>query len=200
MADIEKTDPSDHYHADFSHFTVGPVIVDSLKNSLINEGVEQLIEPRLMRLLILLARNQGTPVHRDDLLAEISDTAYPSDEALTQAISKLRRALGDQTKSPVFIKTVPKRGYMLIAPVQVLSTIQDQSSAAEQTPRQPEKADQPSTAPSSKQVLSLPLHIPTIWFVIAVLAVLITGYHFLTKDDVQFIEKGDIEFIEKKKE
>ncbi len=39
------------------------------------------------------------------------------DSSLTQAISTLRKALKDSTKSPGFIKTVPKRGYQMIANV-----------------------------------------------------------------------------------
>ena len=39
------------------------------------------------------------------------------DEALTQSIIKLRRALGDNPRSPTYIETISKRGYRLIAPV-----------------------------------------------------------------------------------
>jgi cholera toxin transcriptional activator len=44
------------------------------------------------------------------------------DSSLTQAISTLRKALKDSTKSPEFIKTVPKRGYQMIAPVEEYSS------------------------------------------------------------------------------
>ncbi|PSU83702.1 winged helix-turn-helix domain-containing protein [Photobacterium phosphoreum] len=40
------------------------------------------------------------------------------DSSLTQAISTLRKALKDSTKSPEFVKTVPKRGYQMIATVE----------------------------------------------------------------------------------
>ncbi|MGF1687650.1 transcriptional regulator [Photobacterium japonica] len=43
------------------------------------------------------------------------------DSSLTQAISTLRKALKDATKSPEFIKTVPKRGYQMIAPVEPIT-------------------------------------------------------------------------------
>lgn len=45
------------------------------------------------------------------------------DSSLTQAISTLRKALKDSTKSPEFIKTVPKRGYQMIAAVVELEDI-----------------------------------------------------------------------------
>ncbi len=39
------------------------------------------------------------------------------DEVLTQSVIKLRRALGDDPRSPSYIETIPKRGYRLIARV-----------------------------------------------------------------------------------
>ncbi len=39
------------------------------------------------------------------------------DEALTQSVIKLRRALGDDPRAPSYIETISKRGYRLIAPV-----------------------------------------------------------------------------------
>jgi hypothetical protein len=41
-----------------------------------------------------------------------------TDEALTQCIKELRRALGDDAASPRFIETVPKHGYRFVAPVE----------------------------------------------------------------------------------
>ena len=40
------------------------------------------------------------------------------DSSLTQSISTLRRALKDSTKSPMFVKTVPKRGYQVVCSVE----------------------------------------------------------------------------------
>ncbi|OLQ69347.1 transcriptional regulator [Photobacterium proteolyticum] len=52
------------------------------------------------------------------------------DSSLTQAISTLRKALKDSTKSPEFIKTVPKRGYQMIANVNEMTD----SPAVTETP------------------------------------------------------------------
>ncbi|MGR5061827.1 winged helix-turn-helix domain-containing protein [Photobacterium sp. DNB22_13_2] len=65
------------------------------------------------------------------------------DSSLTQAISTLRKALKDSTKSPEFIKTVPKRGYQMIATVESLSEIAS-SVSAEQADSLAEKLDEPS--------------------------------------------------------
>lgn len=52
------------------------------------------------------------------------------DSSLTQAISTLRKILKDSTKAPLFIKTVPKRGYQLIASVEVIGSEQSKDSSA----------------------------------------------------------------------
>ncbi|MDG2721417.1 transcriptional regulator ToxR, partial [Vibrio parahaemolyticus] len=51
--------------------------------------------------------------------------------SLTQAISTLRKMLKDSTKSPEFVKTVPKRGYQLICTVERLSPLSSDSSSIE---------------------------------------------------------------------
>ena len=46
-----------------------------------------------------------------------------TDEALTQCIKSLRRALGDDASRPRFIETVPKHGYRFIAPVEPVGAV-----------------------------------------------------------------------------
>lgn len=85
-------------------------------------GMIKKIEPRAAELLRTLAASPGAVLSREALL----DACWPhdggSDEALTQAIAQLRRALGDSATAPAFIQTVPKTGYRLIAPVNSRAT------------------------------------------------------------------------------
>ena len=67
------------------------------------------IEPRLMRLLCLLAENQGKPVSRQMIIKEIWNDYPGGDEGLNQAISVLRKLLDDDKKK--IIETLPKTGY-----------------------------------------------------------------------------------------
>ncbi|EAS43814.1 transcriptional regulator [Photobacterium profundum] len=65
------------------------------------------------------------------------------DSSLTQAISTLRKALKDSTKSPDFIKTVPKRGYQMIAPVEEYSSeASNTEHTVAETPDSPDSADE----------------------------------------------------------
>lgn len=75
------------------------------------------VQPRVMHLLFELMKADGGVVPRDALFAAVWADEVPNDEALTKAISKLRKALGDQAHAPRYIETIPKVGYRLIAPV-----------------------------------------------------------------------------------
>ncbi len=70
-----------------------------------------------MEVLMQLADHGGQVVSREELLDKVWPGVVVGDEALTQGVIKLRRALGDDPRSPSYIETIPKRGYRLIAPV-----------------------------------------------------------------------------------
>ncbi|MBD1575878.1 MULTISPECIES: winged helix-turn-helix domain-containing protein [Vibrio] len=75
------------------------------------------------RILLILIEQSTTVVSRDQLHEYVwRDQGFQVDDSsLTQAISTLRKMLRDSTKSPQFIKTIPKRGYQLISTVESCS-------------------------------------------------------------------------------
>lgn len=75
------------------------------------------VEPKAIEVLMALAARAGQVVSREALLAEVWPAVVVGDEALTQSVIKLRRALGDDPRHPRYIETIAKRGYRLIAPV-----------------------------------------------------------------------------------
>jgi non-specific serine/threonine protein kinase len=58
-------------------------------------------------------------VSRDELIEAVWKHPHVSDEALSRCISLLRHALGDDPAQPRFLETIPKRGYRLVAPVEL---------------------------------------------------------------------------------
>lgn len=78
--------------------------------------------PRAAHLLVHLASNAGTPVSRNDLMAEVWPNLVVGGEALTGAINKLRKAFEDDSSHPEVIETIPKVGYRLITEVEFLSS------------------------------------------------------------------------------
>jgi DNA-binding winged helix-turn-helix (wHTH) protein/TolB-like protein/Flp pilus assembly protein TadD len=80
------------------------------------------LEPKAMEALFLLASRAGEVVSREELFATVWPGVVVGDEALTQSIAKLRRALGDNPREPSYIETIAKRGYRLVAPVREAGT------------------------------------------------------------------------------
>ena len=70
-----------------------------------------------MRLLLCLAENAGEVVSIDDLLSEVWQGVIVTPDSVYQAVTSLRRLLGDDPKQPVYIATVPRRGYRMVATV-----------------------------------------------------------------------------------
>ncbi len=75
------------------------------------------LEPKAMAVLVYLARRPGQVVSRETLLAEVWLGVVVGDDALTQVVVKLRKALGDVRDVPAYIQTIPKGGYRLVADV-----------------------------------------------------------------------------------
>lgn len=70
-----------------------------------------------MRLLLCLAENAGEVVSIDDLLSEVWQGVIVTPDSVYQAVTSLRRLLGDDPKQPAYIATVPRRGYRMVATV-----------------------------------------------------------------------------------
>jgi DNA-binding winged helix-turn-helix (wHTH) protein len=82
---------------------------------------ERQLEPRLMRLLCLLADNAGNVLTRDELITALWPRVVVNENSLTRAVSDLRRLLSPPDGSNIqFIQTVPKRGYRLQIPPEAL--------------------------------------------------------------------------------
>lgn len=91
-----------------------------MRNLLAGPASETHIEPKVMQVLTLLAAGAPEVVERSRLLDEIWAGRAMSDEPLTRCIATLRRVLEDSAKDPQYIQTVPKLGYRLVSPVEVL--------------------------------------------------------------------------------
>ncbi|NVK10911.1 MAG: DUF2225 domain-containing protein [Gammaproteobacteria bacterium] len=97
-----------------------------LKKSPSDTGVR--LEPKAADVLLALIEAEGEVVSKEQLLRSVWNSVIVSDDALLRVISQLRKSLGDNAKSPRFIKTVPKRGYQLVCVVQKLAKEKDSTN------------------------------------------------------------------------
>ncbi len=75
-------------------------------------------QPKVLDALTFFVERAGQLVTREALLAGLWPDTFVNEEALTQTIRKLRRALSDNPREPTYIETVPKRGYRFAAAVE----------------------------------------------------------------------------------
>jgi DNA-binding winged helix-turn-helix (wHTH) protein/TolB-like protein/Flp pilus assembly protein TadD len=125
-----------------SRLQVGEWWVDPTTNELGRAGETLRIEPKAMEVLMALASRPGAAVGRSELLSAVWPGVVVGDEALTQSIIKLRKALGDNPRSPSYIETISKRGYRLIAPVRPADSVSGTGGGGE-SPAPPRPAARP---------------------------------------------------------
>lgn len=102
--------------------------IEPLTGTVRGEGVESHLPSKSIEVLLCLAKNPRMLVSREALLEKVWGNADASQESLSHAISEIRHALGDNTDHPVFIQTVPKRGYRLLVEPRLLTREDKQES------------------------------------------------------------------------
>lgn len=72
------------------------------------------LPPKAFDMLATLVGAGGRVVEKNEIMRQLWPDTFVSDESITQCVSALRRALGDDSTHPQFIATVPRRGYRLV--------------------------------------------------------------------------------------
>jgi DNA-binding winged helix-turn-helix (wHTH) protein len=98
-------------------FLVGEWRVAPPLNLLVRGDSQVRLEPRVMDVLVQLAKCAGEVVSKEELVENVWQGRYVTDDALSVAIYSLRRSLGDDARRPRYVETVARRGYRLIASV-----------------------------------------------------------------------------------
>jgi len=124
----------------------GPFEVNVPAGELRKSGVPVRVSGQPIQILIRLLAHPGDVVTRDELRAEVwgESTFVDFEHGLNAAINKLRRALGDSAENPLYIATVPGRGYRFIG-----GSAERASSTpvVEAAPEAPQPASAPMPAP-----------------------------------------------------
>ncbi len=103
-----------------SEFKIGDILVKPSHNQIVFNNEVVLLEPLAMALLVQLAQHHGEVVYREQLMEQLWQARVVTENALHRIVTLLRKALNDNSKDPQYIKTVSKKGYKLIHPVEWL--------------------------------------------------------------------------------
>jgi len=96
---------------------IGNWSVNLASGEISREGTTARLEARTMRLLLCLAEHRGEVVSIDDLLSQVWPDVTVTQDSVYQAVTSLRRLLGDDPRQPTYIATVPRLGYRMVATV-----------------------------------------------------------------------------------
>lgn len=96
---------------------LGKVEVRPDRNEIRIDGRSIRLKPKAMAVLQCLIAAQGEVVTKNRILDTVWPNMVVSDSALTEMVHELRRALGDDSRNPSFIQTIPRRGYRVVADV-----------------------------------------------------------------------------------
>ncbi|MFL6248869.1 MAG: winged helix-turn-helix domain-containing tetratricopeptide repeat protein [Thermoanaerobaculia bacterium] len=97
----------------------GPFTLETESGELYRDGALVPVAPQPFRLLVALASRPGELVTREELRRQVwgDDTFVDFERGLNFCVLQARTALGDDAKQPVYIETLPRRGYRFIAKV-----------------------------------------------------------------------------------
>jgi adenylate cyclase len=99
-------------------FRIGSWLVQPGLNTVSQNRKTFHIEPKVMEVLVCLARHAGETVPKQTLLQTVWADTFVTDDVLTRCISELRRVFDDDRKESRFIQTISKRGYRLVARIE----------------------------------------------------------------------------------
>lgn len=113
-------------------FALGDVEVYPESLNLVVAGQERRLEPKIMDLLSYFSARPNQVLSKSQLLSDVWGGTHVVEEALQRAISILRKTLGDDRESRVFIETISKKGYRLVvSPVPICESRTDEINITE---------------------------------------------------------------------
>src|SRR4030081_704580 len=94
----------------------GPFQVDQQRQEVSKNGVRLKLQGKVYQVLLALIEKQGEVVTREEFRFRLwpADTHVNYDANVNTTVNKLRQALGDSSEKPLYIETIPRKGYCRI--------------------------------------------------------------------------------------
>jgi len=137
-------------HATIYQF--GEFTLDVARGCVLRAGEEVKLRPKVYKALKYLVENPGRLISKQELIQEVWQDAFVTDDSLVQCAVELRRALDDRDQK--LLRTVPRRGYLFVGTVTTIPAKTADVPAVEPV-KLPEEAD-PLIARTSRERYHLP--------------------------------------------
>src|ERR1700731_5363712 len=100
-------------------YRFGPFVLDPGRRTLSRADSPVSLTPKAFDVLLFLVRNPNRLVTKEELLQAVWGSTFVEEGNLTQYISHLRKALGDNSEDTRLIVTIARKGYQFTADVPV---------------------------------------------------------------------------------
>jgi len=99
----------------------GPFQVDQQRQEVTKNGSRLKLQGKMYQVLVALLEKPHEVVTREELRQRLwpADTHVNYDANVNTTVNKLRQVLGDSTEKPLYIETIPRKGYCLVVPSEV---------------------------------------------------------------------------------
>jgi DNA-binding winged helix-turn-helix (wHTH) protein len=94
----------------------GPFQIDQQRQEVTKSGSRLRLQGKVYQVLLALVEKQGDVLTREELRLRLwpNETHVNYDANVNTTVNKLRQALGDSCEKPIYIETVPRKGYCLV--------------------------------------------------------------------------------------
>ncbi len=119
------------------------------------------LAPKPFETLLYLARRPGRVVSKGELIEALWRDTYVTEDVLVQSMVEVRRALGDQARTPRYVQTLPRRGYQFVETVRELEredAVPEPPAAVDPSPAAlaPDPLPPPTPPPQVPEVVRAP--------------------------------------------
>jgi DNA-binding winged helix-turn-helix (wHTH) protein len=118
------------------YIRLGPFQIDQQRQEITKNGEKLKLQGKVYRVLMTLLEKPGEVVTREELRQRLwpAETYVNYDANVNTTVNKLRLALGDSSDKPIYIETIPRKGYCLLVRPEI-SAAPDITSGAVSEPR-----------------------------------------------------------------
>ncbi len=148
----------------------GPFRIDQQRQEVTRSGARLKLQGKVYQVLLTLLEKPGEVVTREELRIRLwpADTHVNYDANVNTTVNKLRQALGDSSDKPLYIETIPRKGYCLL----VLPEVSDKAPHSHFAQGEPSAGSAPA---SSQRSGGLTFSKSDVWIVLGVIGLILAG-------------------------
>src|ERR671923_541389 len=152
----------------YIHF--GPFRIDQQRQEVTRDGIRLKLQGKVYQTLLTLLEKPGEVVTREELRMRLwpADTHVNYDANVNTTVNKLRIALGDSSDKPLYVETIPRKGYSLLVQPEVSNKVGNA-----QVPQNGAHREEVEVPPAHAGVFKFSKS--DLWVVLGAIALILTG-------------------------